>query len=158
MNQIEGEGGLPYHVEYVEDEQLSTSTVSTYVAKPDVVPLDHGLDPLGNIPFENVVISDLAESATSAEMHSAALRHLRTGKPFFLYGHGPSPEPDYHNTNLFPLLYPTLYPFGVGGFEDNRRFPAISMKAHARYLLNIDDGRFREHPSFIFSVFNILQR
>ncbi|KAK2462431.1 hypothetical protein APHAL10511_005565 [Amanita phalloides] len=32
------------------------------------------------------------------------------------------------------------------------------MKAHAHHLLNIKDGRFREHPSFMFSVFNILQR
>ena len=51
-----------------------------------------------------------------------------------------------------------LYPYGVGGFEDSRRQPKISMRAHIRYLLNIADGRFRQHPSFIFSAFNILQR
>lgn len=129
-------------MEYIEDEQLSTLTVSTYVANNDVIPFNHGIDPLGNIPFENVAISDLAESATPAEMHSATLHHLRMGKPFFLYSHGPSPEPDYYNTNLFPLLYPTLYPFGIRGFEDTHCHPAISMKAHARHLLNIKDGWF----------------
>ena len=123
-----------------------------------MTPLKHGIDCLGNIPFENVVITDLAELTTPAEMRSATLRHLRSGKPFFLYGHSATPEPDYHNTNLFPSLYPTLYPYGVGGFEDKQCFPPISMKAHAQHLLNINDGCFREHPSFIFPVFNILQR
>jgi hypothetical protein len=158
LNQIKGKGGLPYHIEYVKDEQLSTSTISMYVPHAAVIPVEHGIDQSGHIPFENVVITDLAESATPSEMRSAALRHLQSGKPFYLYGHAATPEPDYHNTNLFPSLYPTLYPFGVGGFEDSRRFPAISIKAHARHLLNIADGCFREHPSFLFSVFNVLQR
>jgi hypothetical protein len=142
LNQIEGEGGLPYHVEYVEDDNLSTSTVSTYVRHSDMVPLEHGIDHAGNIPFENVVVTDITESTTPAEMRSATLRHLHSGKPFFLYGHAATPEPDYHSTDLFPSLYHTLYPFGVGGFEDPRRLPAISMKAHAQHLLNIGDGRF----------------
>ncbi|KAG1769237.1 hypothetical protein EDD22DRAFT_949113 [Suillus occidentalis] len=26
---------------------------------------------------------------------------------------------DYHNPNLLPDMFPTLYPFGIGGFDDN---------------------------------------
>ncbi|KAJ4477605.1 hypothetical protein C8R41DRAFT_772992, partial [Lentinula lateritia] len=31
------------------------------------------------------------------------------------------------------------------------------MKRHVKYLLSLNDRRFQEHPSFIFTAFNILQ-
>jgi len=67
-----------------------------------------------------VVITDLDQSATPREMREAAMKHLRSGKAFFMYGHSSSPEWEYHNPNVFPSLYPTLYPYGVSGFEDSR--------------------------------------
>ncbi|KAF8649106.1 hypothetical protein AX14_008744, partial [Amanita brunnescens Koide BX004] len=76
--------------------------------------------------------------------HFAAMASYGT----VIHGHDPSPENDYQNTRLFPSLYPTLYPYGVGGFEDDNQHPRISMKAHVRHLMNMADGRFREHPSF----------
>lgn len=157
LNSIEQLGGLPYHVEYANDADISTACVSSYAPgdNHDDTPLETRCP---EIPFENVIIADLEDAATPNDMRAAALRHLKKGKAFLMYGHSATPESEYHNPKLFPSLYPTLFPFGEGGFDDNRRHPHISMNALARHFLNIADGRFREHPSFIFSVFNVLQR
>ena len=154
---IQLQGGLPYHIEYSDSGPMSTSTISSYAPHADA-PMESGAEPTPEIPFENVIITNLDDAASPAQMRDAALRHLKNGKAFLMHGHDPSPKHDYHNTKLFPSLYPTLYPYRVGGFEDDNRHPRISMKAHARHLMNLADGRFREHPSFLFSVFNILQR
>jgi hypothetical protein len=78
------------------------------------------IDNPADIAFPNLVITDLDHSATPSQMRDAALRHLQSGKSFFMYGHSATPEHEYHNMSLFPSLYPTLFPFGVGGFEDKR--------------------------------------
>lgn len=146
LDTIEQAGGLPYHIEYTSDEQVSSEVMASHN------PIDascrfacaESLDeaPADPIPFENLVISDLDDASTPQELRSAALRHLQSGKGFFMYGHSPTPESEYHNPNLFPSLYPTLYPYGVGGFDDQRRYPKCSMLALARHLLNMADPRF----------------
>ncbi|KAG2738718.1 hypothetical protein P692DRAFT_20682957, partial [Suillus brevipes Sb2] len=55
-------------------------------------------------------------------------------------------------------LYPTLFPFGIGGFEIESRPTALSFKNQAKYYLSISDRSFRYHNSFIFVLLNILQR
>ncbi|EJD34162.1 hypothetical protein AURDEDRAFT_76427, partial [Auricularia subglabra TFB-10046 SS5] len=74
---------------------------------------------------------------------------------------GSSAVPEYGNHKLFPGLYPTLFPFGIGGLEDwnsqgdkNR----VPFRAHANYLIDLCDRRFSAHPEFMFVVVNILQR
>jgi Helitron helicase-like domain at N-terminus len=158
LNEIEDAGGLPYKLEFELVQDISTATVTGHVPEVNMSTCDSACEPPVDIEFENVVITDLDHTATPKQMREAALRHLQSGKAFFMYGHSPTPENEFHNTNLFPSLYPSLFPYGSGGFEDKRRVPLISMSAHVSHLLNIDDARFREHPSFIFSVFNILQR
>ena len=160
LNAIEKEGGLPYHVEYADDGKVAAAPTSTHdpnLRSSVVLGCDEEATP-GDIPFENLVVSDLDNTSTPQDLRAAALRHLMSGKGFFMYGHSAVLESEYHNSTLFPSLYPTLFPYGTGGFDDIRRHPRISMATHARHLLNIADSRFREHPSFIFSVFNILQR
>ncbi|KAG1894485.1 uncharacterized protein F5891DRAFT_897736, partial [Suillus fuscotomentosus] len=78
--------------------------------------------------------------------------------PDLVLHHGASPITDYNNPRLFPGLYPTLYPYGFGGFEDHSRVTALSIERHAKYLLNLSDRSFRYHDAFIFVILNILQR
>ena len=55
-------------------------------------------------------------------------------------------------------MYPTLYPYGTGGFEDPECPVAVSFQKQANYYLDLADHSFRYHHSFIFVVVNILQR
>lgn len=71
---------------------------------------------------------------------------------------GPRPLAEYNNSSLIPGMYPTLYPYGIGGFEIRKRPTKLSFKAQANYYLDITDRKFRYHHSFIFVVLNIIQR
>ncbi|THU80871.1 hypothetical protein K435DRAFT_694765, partial [Dendrothele bispora CBS 962.96] len=71
---------------------------------------------------------------------------------------GNKPINEYFNPSLFPGMYPTLFPYGDCGFEDERRDPKLSLELHAEYLLDIDGGMFRKHWSFLFVIFNLIQR
>jgi hypothetical protein len=55
-------------------------------------------------------------------------------------------------------MYPTLFPYRIGGFEDSSRSLPLSMKQHVKHLLNLSDNRFQEHNSFLFTAFNMIQR
>ncbi|KAJ6530742.1 hypothetical protein B0H19DRAFT_967308, partial [Mycena capillaripes] len=55
-------------------------------------------------------------------------------------------------------MYPTLFPYGLGGFEDSNRRTKLGFKRHVKHLFNLADRRFQEHYSFLFTTFNMLQR
>ncbi|CAD6983220.1 unnamed protein product, partial [Tilletia controversa] len=54
-------------------------------------------------------------------------------------------------------MFPTLFPWGVGGFEGTRTTP-LSFNRQATYLLDLAQNDFRRHWSYIFIVANIKQR
>ncbi|KAI5984362.1 hypothetical protein EDD15DRAFT_2113562, partial [Pisolithus albus] len=54
--------------------------------------------------------------------------------------------------------FPTLFPFGIGGFESKERSVPLSFQQQAAYYLNIHDRSFRYHNSFLFVCLNIIQR
>jgi hypothetical protein len=56
------------------------------------------------------------------------------------------------------MIYPTLFPYGIGGPDEARRSTPVSLKQDVKHLFNLGDSRFQEHPSFLFTAFNKLQR
>lgn len=54
-------------------------------------------------------------------------------------------------------MYPVLFPYDIGGFEDKSRLTALSFQQHTQYLLNIPNCLFSYHQSFIFVALNIQQ-
>lgn len=55
------------------------------------------------------------------------------------------------------MIYPTLFLYGFGGFEDHLHSEPLLIKKHVKYLFNLADHHFQEHYSFLFTAFNILQ-
>ena len=76
----------------------------------------------------------------------------------YMIPRGSKPASEYSNPNLLLGIFPTLFPYGCGALEDPSRPVKLDFREHLRYLLSIADRRFEEHHSFIFVVFNILQR
>jgi hypothetical protein len=153
---------LPYHIEHI----VPSNTVETLVSRYDEdVNFDMELVPPeisannNEIPFQNVVITDIDGHVPPHELRAAALRHVKQGGGYIQILHDPTPVNEFCNPSLFPMIYPTLFPYGVGGFEDKThcRIP-ISMKRHVKHLCSLADRRFQEHYSFMFTAFNILQR
>ena len=68
------------------------------------------------------------------------------------------PANDFSNPELLPGLYPTLFPYGCGVPEDSSRPTKVSLNQHIRYLLALEDRRFEKHHSFMFVLFNMIQR
>ncbi|CAF2187869.1 unnamed protein product [Rotaria magnacalcarata] len=72
--------------------------------------------------------------------------------------HGRHPVNEYFNTGFLPGLYPTLFPYGMGGVENQYQQVRVTYAKHLRYFLSYHAYRFEMNTAFIFITFNILQR
>ena len=76
----------------------------------------------------------------------------------YLIPRSSKPVNEYFNPRLLAGLYPTLFCYGLGAPEDQSRPVKVNLREHIRYLLSYNDRRFEMNHSFIFVVFNLLQR
>ena len=53
--------------------------------------------------------------------------------------------------------FPTLFPYGLGGFEIERPV-TVPYESHVRWALRYEDRRFRKDPHFPFQVFGVCQK
>ncbi|KAG2108182.1 uncharacterized protein F5147DRAFT_577092, partial [Suillus discolor] len=94
-----------------------------------------------------------SDKLTGQSFVASAIRNLLPkdvvdSQPNLVIHHGGQPGTEYNNPCFFPGLYPTLFPYGLGGFE---------IKTQAKYFLSLSDRAFHYHNSFIFILLNILQ-
>lgn len=144
----------------IESSQLSgfpfIRTTSVSQASGEAVPTNTHVD---ESLFDTVVLTDMdGRDMTRSQMAIAALTHLRSGKPYIEMRHGSQPTNDYDDPFLYALLFPTLFPYGLGSPDNNERNPKVSLRSHVKHLFRLKDRRFQEHNSFLFIVFNIMQR
>ena len=143
---------LPFHVEHIQSNQVQEVLQSRY-DMADSLSLDDIHNDSDSIPFEKVVIADVDVHASSNELRAAAIRHVKKkGGGYIEIPHERSPVNEFDNPHLFPMMYPTLYPYGLRGFEDRRQDPYVSFKAHIKHLFSLSDRRFQEHPSTCYNV------
>lgn len=144
---------LPYHIDYIAPDDAQEMLISRY----DNVPESTQPSP-EQMHFESVVITDVNTHTPPTQPRAAAVHHAKMkGKLFVQVGHGSKPMNEFFNVNLFPMLYPTLFLYGCGGFKDSECCKPISLKEHMKHLFSLRDKRFQTHYSFLFTVFNILQ-
>ncbi|KAJ7094151.1 hypothetical protein C8R44DRAFT_645623 [Mycena epipterygia] len=135
---------LPFHIQHIVPSARIDATTSDYVptSAPSVV------------PFQTVVVTDVDGNAPSHVLRSAAMKHMqKPGSNYVEIPHDPAPANEFNNPTLFPMIYPTLFPYGIGGFEDKDRRSPLGFKAHIKHLFNLADRRFQEHYSFSRSSF-----
>ena len=92
------------------------------------------------------------------KVHNTHFEENEKQDTVYIIPRGNKPANEYSNPNLLLCIFPTLFPYGCGALEDKFRPVQINFREHLRYLLSHGDRRFEEHHSFIFVVFNILQR
>ncbi|KAJ3551910.1 hypothetical protein NM688_g4438 [Phlebia brevispora] len=90
-------------------------------------------------------------------MIATALRHLTDGGAVLTYGQGSDPEDVYSDPNIYPGLFPWLYPYGLGGFANKLITKKVSVEKHVHALLLYHDRRFQTERYFPFLVFNRIQ-
>ena len=148
---------LPYHIEHLQPTSSEEqNALTSWYEQPE----DHSKsNDSGDTVFENVVVTDVDGNASSNQLWAAAMCHIKEkGGGYIQIPHDSKPVNEFFNPDLFPMIYPTLYPYGIGGFEHSHREVCVSLKKHVKHLFNLSDRRFQEHHSFMFMVFNILQR
>ncbi len=96
---------------------------------------------------------DLADMPYDAKV-AYALRYFERGGKAMAYGHEEEPESIYHNPRLYPGMFPWLYPYGLGGFDNTRMRVKLDHIAHVRANLMYVDRRFQEDRCFPFIVYN----
>lgn len=112
--------------------------------------------------LENTGVSDPDGVKVSVRSSTAsALKNLLSPTnycvPDLVLHRSSVPVPEYNNPDLLPEMYPTLFPLGLGGFDNSLRRPQLSFEAQANALLDVPDKLFRSHCTFIFVALNIIQ-
>ncbi|KAG2146371.1 uncharacterized protein EDB93DRAFT_1240851 [Suillus bovinus] len=78
--------------------------------------------------FEKVVVTDVDGNASANELCAVAVHHIKNkGGGYVQIPHGPEPVNEFFDPDLFPMIYPTLFPYGLGGFEDHLRSEPLSL-------------------------------
>ncbi|KAG1901510.1 uncharacterized protein F5891DRAFT_898113, partial [Suillus fuscotomentosus] len=130
LNSMEEKMLMPFHIDHVLPNDARDSLTSKYDATEAVQSED-----LSDTMFENVVVTDVDRNASANELRAAAVRHIKNkGGGYVQIPHDPQPVNEFFDPNLFPMIYPTLFPYGLGGFEDHLRPEPLSIKRHIKHL------------------------
>ncbi|KAJ7484496.1 hypothetical protein FB451DRAFT_1028110 [Mycena latifolia] len=90
-----------------------------------------------------------------------ALRLLKAGGSFVKSSSTAETLSTRNSPNVYGMLWPTLFPYGVGMFDDPVRLhkelglKPITLKSHVKHYLQLADRRFQTHISFPFAMHNI---
>ena len=108
----------------------------------------------GKCPFiVHGLTSDRISGKTTEQLKSLALNHMQNNGFALGIGHAAEPESIFNNPDLYPLAFPWLFPYGLGGIKNDRQV-RVSESARIRHLLMYHDKRFQLDPTFILMAFN----
>ncbi|THU87486.1 hypothetical protein K435DRAFT_821896 [Dendrothele bispora CBS 962.96] len=129
---------LPVCIDHILPDGASVSLTSRYDNVPET-------EAGGEVLFERAVVTDVSGNETASVLKRAASRHVKQNYGSYVrMPHGNRPATEFNNESLFPLMYPTLFPYGLGGFGCSSRLVNISMKAQTRNVAeNVFQGQTR---------------
>ena len=84
-------------------------------------------------------------------LRAEALKHMNSNGKVLAIGHNDVPESIYKNPTLYPLMFPCLFPYGLGGLGMSHTLKDV---LHKRHLLMYYDKRFQVDPHFPLIAFN----
>lgn len=171
LDQYPEDGNVPYPVQEQAPNDTIKGQSATYTA--------HGADSTESmfaeasstegehqIPISATGSFDVEDTTTSLKLRKIqALKYLKAGGSFVKSSTSDETLSTRHNPKVYGYLWPTLFPYGVGMFEDPARkekakdgisFKTIHLRTHVKHCLQLDDRRFQTHLSFPFVMHNIL--
>ncbi|CAF1523429.1 unnamed protein product, partial [Rotaria sordida] len=148
----------------IGDEEIQSERIG-YIPDPLSDPIERTTT--DSIPISASGVLDVNGSSVSSDEITDYLLHKIKNdgtkeqmdtESVYLIPHSSKPVNEYFNPKLFVGLCPTLFCYGHGAPEDQSRPVKVNLREHMRYLLSYNDRRFETNHSFIFVVFNLLQR
>lgn len=64
----------------------------------------------------------------------------------------------FDSLEWLPSMYPLLFPLGITGPDFIHRSVHVSVEEYVKHQLSIHDKRFATHDTFMFAMYNIIQR
>ncbi|KAJ7196743.1 hypothetical protein GGX14DRAFT_305276, partial [Mycena pura] len=126
LNEYSEDGHVPFPVQRQSTSGMIRSQSSTYTA--------HGIDTTeaifaaqhdetaASIPITTTGTFDVEEAEISLNHRTiAALQYLKSGGSFAKTSTSTDTLPTRNNPEVYGMLWPTLFPYGVGMFEDQVR-------------------------------------
>jgi len=108
----------------------------------------------GKCPFiVHGLTSDRLFGKTTEQLKSLALNHMENNGFALGIGHAAEPESIFNNPDLYPLAFPWLFPYGLGGIKNGRQI-RVSESVRIKHLLMYHDKRFQLDPTFVLMAFN----
>ena len=93
------------------------------------------------------------DTMTTAVIKVQALQHLNNQGKFLLVGQSQKLELIWNNPELYPQMFPWLFPYGLGGIGTSK----LSDKVHKKHLLMYHDKRLQVDIKFPFVAFSHAQ-
>ncbi|KAJ7083513.1 hypothetical protein C8R43DRAFT_909503, partial [Mycena crocata] len=90
-------------------------------------------------------------------LKAKAMEHLKRGGDVLGVGQSEEPETLYHNVQLYPQMFPWLFPYGKGGIGNPVHKNRMSELRHKKQLLMYHDKRFQTDLYFPMIAFNDAQ-
>ena len=87
-------------------------------------------------------------------VRALALQHLISDQNILFVGHDSKPESMFKNPQLFPMMMPWLFPYGLGGIGNSKIIGPMSSITQKKLLLMYQDKRFQTDPGFPLIAFN----
>jgi hypothetical protein len=95
------------------------------------------------------------ETASPKTLIAKAIAHLKGNGKVLAIGHDEKPQSLYNNPQLYPMMFPHLFPYGLGGIGSvSKSVIKISDAKHKKLLLLYHDKRFQKDPFYPLVAFN----
>ena len=136
---------------FVERFTESAGDANSGCLGPDVIPLQilGGCDNhSASLSANDIMKWGLANLWKEGREGGYAVRHSQNAVRDF--------APQAGEPNYFERAFPILVPYGIGGIEADRPVH-LDYRNHIKWALQFHDQRFRQHESFAFIAFAILQ-
>ncbi|KAF8804157.1 hypothetical protein BYT27DRAFT_7302151 [Phlegmacium glaucopus] len=166
----EQEGYVPSQEVIDEDNEEESASMEDTDVDDDETVMEPGVVPLAHLGVVDVDGVEVTESELMA--HALANCSQGTQEEDYMIRRGSAFVNEYarvdaatgqrndggpSDANHLLGCFPTLFPFGRGGFETERTVN-VPYEAHVRWALQYEDRRFRKDPHFPFQVFGICQK
>ena len=116
---------------------------------------EDGVD-AGPCPFVvNGITGETLNTMGPKALVARAMKHLKDDGGVLAIGHAEKPESIYDNPQLYPMMFPWLFPYGLGGIgRDEDDDVGMSDMMHKRRLLMYHDKHFQMDAHFPLIAFN----
>ena len=109
----------------------------------------------GECPYVvNGLIGNDLEVKSYQRLKAIALAHLHSGGKVLAIGHGEEPQSMFNNPDLYPMMFPWLFPYGHGGIGNSHISVRISSEKQKKHYLLYHDKRFQLDRLFPLVAFS----